>query len=137
MSIILVIEDDPLVRANILDLLEAEGFDGRGAADGDAGIRIALEQPPDLVICDIMMPGADGYAVFRALRSNARTAQVPFVFLTARADRSDVRGGIGLGADDYVTKPFTRLELLHSIGSLLAAGAQTQHSMNWVSLHIS
>src|SRR5262245_19862387 len=115
MKKILVIEDDPVIRSNILELLDAEGFEGIGASGGESGIRAGLENPPELVICDIMMPDADGYAVLSALRADPRTAAVPFIFLTAKADRADVRAGMNLGADDYVTKPFTRSEILESI----------------------
>jgi two-component system, NtrC family, response regulator AtoC len=115
MSKVLVIEDDAAVRSNILDLLEAEGFLGLGAADGREGVALAVKHLPDLVICDVGMPGIDGFEVFEILSSQAATAALPFIFLSARAERSDVRRGMTLGADDYLTKPFTRTELLDSI----------------------
>jgi two-component system response regulator AtoC len=115
MSTVLVIEDDLAVRSNILDLLEAEGFNGLGAADGRAGVALAVQHLPDLVICDVGMPGIDGFEVFEILSGQAHTAVLPFIFLSARAERADVRRGMALGADDYLTKPFTRNELLDSI----------------------
>ncbi|HEX6243105.1 MAG TPA: sigma-54 dependent transcriptional regulator, partial [Polyangiales bacterium] len=115
MNKVLVIEDDEAVRCNILDLLEAEGFEGLGAPDGRQGIALALQRLPDLVICDVGMPGIDGFEVFEILSQSATTAALPFVFLSARAERSDVRRGMTLGADDYLTKPFTRAELLDTI----------------------
>jgi two-component system response regulator AtoC len=115
MNKVLVIEDDAAVRSNILDLLEAEGFIGLGAADGRRGVELAVQQQPDLVICDVGMPGIDGFEVFEILSGRPATAALPFIFLSARAERSDVRRGMALGADDYLTKPFTRAELLDSI----------------------
>jgi two-component system response regulator AtoC len=119
MSAILVIEDDLLVRSNVLDLLEAEGFLGIGAESGERGVELAVQHLPDLVICDVMMPGIDGFQVYEILSAQPATAVIPFIFLSARADRADVRRGMALGADDYVTKPFTRLELLDSIRTRL------------------
>jgi two-component system response regulator AtoC len=118
-SRILIIEDDAAVRGNILDLLEAEGFEGLAAEDGEAGVELALRQLPDLIICDVSMPGIDGYEVFELLSARPSTAVIPFMFLSARAERADVRRGMALGADDYVTKPFTRHELLDSIRARL------------------
>jgi DNA-binding NtrC family response regulator len=116
---ILVIEDDDTIRSNILELLEAEGFDGVGMGDGKAGISAALRQVPDVIVCDITMPVMDGHQVLAAIRDYPETAAVPFIFLTARAQRDDVREGMRLGADDYLTKPFTRRELLDSIEARL------------------
>jgi two-component system response regulator AtoC len=119
MGKILVIEDDENIRANVLDLLEAEGFEGVSAQDGKAGVELAVQQLPDLIICDIAMPGIDGFEVLEILSMKPTTAAIPFVFLTARAERSSVRRGMALGADDYITKPFTRAELLEAIASRL------------------
>jgi two-component system, NtrC family, response regulator AtoC len=118
-SKILVIEDDAGIRANILDLFEAEGFEGIGACDGESGVTLAVQQLPDLIICDIAMPGINGYEVFEILSMQAATAVIPFIFLSARAERADIRRGMTLGADDYLTKPFTRTELLDSIHARL------------------
>ncbi len=119
MTKILVIEDDPPVRTNLLKLLEAEGFEVKGAENGEAGVSLAIEQVLDLILCDIMMPELDGHGVLEALRKNIATAAIPFIFLTAKAERSDWRQGMELGADDYLTKPFTRDELLGAIATRL------------------
>lgn len=119
MTKILVIEDEKSVRENILDLLEAENFDTIAAANGRIGVELALSEVPDLILCDLMMPEIDGYGVLIALREESVTANIPFIFLTARAARADFRQGMELGADDYLTKPFTRDELLSAIASRL------------------
>ena len=119
MTKILVIEDENSVRENILDLLEAESFEILAAANGKIGIDLAVSQVPDLILCDLMMPNIDGYEVLKKLNLQAATATIPFIFLTARTAKADVRKGMNLGADDYVTKPFTRLELLNAIISRL------------------
>ncbi|MCU0545670.1 MAG: response regulator [Oscillatoriaceae cyanobacterium Prado104] len=112
---ILIIEDEEPIRENILELLEAEKFIALGATNGKAGIKLALEQIPDLILCDVMMPEIDGYGVLKALRSEPITATIPVIFLTAKADKTDVRLGMELGADDYITKPCTPQELLKAI----------------------
>lgn len=119
MTKILVIEDEQLVRENILDLLEAEGFDAIGAENGHVGITWAWDRKPDLIICDVMMPELDGYEVLKLLRKEPVTATIPFIFLTAKADKGDLRQGMQLGADDYLTKPFTASELLGAIATRL------------------
>ena len=119
MDKILVIEDDENIRANVLDLLEAEGFAATGAPDGSSGVELAVRLLPALIICDVMMPGIDGYEVLEILSMKPATAVIPFVFLSARTERADVRRGMALGADDYITKPFTRSELLEAIRSRL------------------
>jgi DNA-binding NtrC family response regulator len=116
---ILVIEDDADIRANMKDLLEVEGFEVLEAADGIAGVELAEARRPELVLCDITMPGADGYTVLQTLRERRETAFIPFVFLSARASRADVRMGMELGADDYLTKPFSSAELLSAIRTRL------------------
>jgi signal transduction histidine kinase len=123
MSRILVVEDEAPVRANLVELLEAEGFEVLEAADGLAGVRVASEQVPDLVVCDVMMPGLDGHGVLAELRRHPATAAVPFIFLTARADRVDMRTGMNLGADDYLSKPFSRDELLSALETRLGRHA--------------
>jgi DNA-binding NtrC family response regulator len=116
---ILVIEDDEAIRSNILDLIDAEGYEGISAEQGVHGVELALRIHPDIIISDITMPVLDGYGVLREVRSNPELQAIPFIFLTAKADRADIRGGMGLGADDYITKPFTRAELLDAIESRL------------------
>jgi two-component system, sensor histidine kinase and response regulator len=114
---ILVIEDDKLSRKNLLKILKAEAFEAIGAESGKIGIQIAIEQEPDIIICDIMMPDIDGYEVFKILRQEPSTILIPFIFLTAKTERADVRQGMNLGADDYLTKPFEVDELLKAIAT--------------------
>ncbi len=119
MTKILVIEDEESVRENILDLLEAENFETLAAANGKIGVDLAVSEVPDVILCDLMMPNIDGYEVLKLLNSQAITATIPFIFLTARTAKADVRQGMELGADDYLTKPFSRSELLNAIMSRL------------------
>ncbi|WP_041226144.1 hybrid sensor histidine kinase/response regulator [Crinalium epipsammum] len=119
MKKILVIEDEQSVREIILDILDAEGFDPIGAENGRIGVQTATEHLPDLIICDIMMPELDGRDVLLELRQQPATSTIPFVFLSAKADRTDLRQGMELGADDYLTKPFTRSEILQTIQTRL------------------
>jgi CheY-like chemotaxis protein/two-component sensor histidine kinase len=122
-SKILVVEDDASIRSSLVDLLDAEDYDVRGADDGAEGVQQARDFLPDLIICDIMMPEIDGYGVLDQLRLDPATATIPFIFLTAKADRADLRRGMGLGADDYLTKPFTRDEILTAIEARLTRRA--------------
>ena len=115
MATLLVIEDEAPLRANIVRLLTAEGYRVIAAADGDEGIRRAREDRPDLVICDILMPLVDGYGVLATLRSQPETAAIPFIFLTASADKEDLARGLQSGASDYVTKPFKIADLLAAV----------------------
>ena len=116
---ILVIEDEVEIRSNLLELLTAEGYNVVGADNGMTGLLGAFEHLPDLIICDVMMPELDGYDVLRALRQEPKTIATPFIFLTALANKGDVRQGMVLGADDYLTKPFTRADVLTAIKSRL------------------
>ncbi len=117
---ILVIEDENTIREELVDWLTFEGFEALGAANGREGIEMALADVPDLIISDITMPEVDGYGVLLELQKHPRTMSIPFVFLTARADKSFVRHGMELGADDYLTKPFTLVELMSAINARLA-----------------
>lgn len=119
MSKILVIEDEVPICNSLVEILLAEGFDAMGARDGHTGVRLAQAHQPDLVICDVMMPEVDGYRVLQALRQCASTATIPFIFLTARGARDDLRRGMLLGADDYLTKPCSAKELLAAISTRL------------------
>ncbi|MCG5056610.1 MAG: response regulator [Limnoraphis sp. WC205] len=119
MSKILVIEDEEAIRENIVELLEIEDFEVISAENGRIGFQQASEHLPDLILCDVMMPELDGYGVLSALRSNSTTATIPFIFLTAKAEYSDIRQGMGLGADDYLTKPCTAEELLEAVRTRL------------------
>jgi diguanylate cyclase (GGDEF)-like protein len=120
MTKILIIEDEPNVRRLIAELLLMEGFEVIPAKNGSVGIECAQTQLPDLILCDVMMPELDGYQVLSQLRKNPLTALIPFIFLTARASKADLRQGMELGADDYLTKPFTANELLGAIAARLA-----------------
>ena len=119
MKTILVIEDEPTIRENILGILEINGFQTLGAEDGIAGVQQAKAYHPDLILCDILMPGIDGYGVLAALRKDVDTAMIPLIFLSAKAERSDFRLGMNLGADDYLTKPFSSKELVAAVSSRL------------------
>jgi two-component system, sensor histidine kinase and response regulator len=116
---ILVIEDEKDVRLNIIEILNSGGFDALNADNGKTGIKLAKEGAPDLIICDIKMSDFDGYNVLTELRQDPITATIPFIFLTAKAAKADIRQGMNLGADDYLTKPFRRFELLDTITARL------------------
>ena len=115
MSIILVIEDEEPVRENILEILENEGFDTITAENGSIGLYLAQEKIPDLILCDVLMPELDGYGVLNALRSESKTATIPFMFLSAKTAAMDLQQGMDLGANAYLRKPFTLEELLIAI----------------------
>jgi YesN/AraC family two-component response regulator len=119
MTKVLVIEDEAETRGIFLDSLEAEGFEAIGAKNGVVGVQKALENLPDLVLCDIMMPELDGYGVLSTLRQDPTTVMIPFIFLTAKATKAEFRQGMDLGADDYLTKPSTVEELLAAIATRL------------------
>ena len=123
MQKILVIEDEEFVRANILELLEAEKFQAIEANNGEVGVVLAQQHLPDLIICDVMMPKLDGYGVLKALQQNPATAIIPFLFLTAKAETTDIRQGMNLGADDYITKPYEPADLLNSVTTRLNRNA--------------
>jgi two-component system, OmpR family, alkaline phosphatase synthesis response regulator PhoP len=112
---ILVIEDEKSVLNNILEILASGGFKATGAKNGPLGIRIAKEQAPNLILCDIMMPEVDGYSVLSSLKREPATAAIPFIFITAKSAHADMRHGMNLGIDDYIIKPFRRMELLDAI----------------------
>ena len=117
MTKILVIEDEAGIRMTLSMMLKAEGFEVAAADNGRAGIETARAESPDLILCDINMPEMNGYEVLEQLRKEPSLAATPFVFLTARVDRGDMRRGMNLGADDYLTKPFTRDELLETVNA--------------------
>ncbi|MDJ0727082.1 MAG: response regulator [Prochloraceae cyanobacterium] len=120
MAKILVIEDERPVRENLVELLEAEDYETYSTENGLLGTVWAYNHFPDLIICDVMMPEIDGYEVLSGLRANSVTASIPLIFLTAKADKTDIRRGMNLGADDYLTKPFSRKEVLEAISSRLS-----------------
>lgn len=112
---LLIIEDQAPMRRNIALMLQMEGYDVATAENGRAGLEAARKIKPDLILCDVMMPEMDGYGVVQALREDASFASTPFIFLTAKSDRTDVRIGMNFGADDYLTKPVVRDDLLAAI----------------------
>jgi two-component system sensor histidine kinase/response regulator len=116
---VLVIEDMESLREEIMETLVCEDFEVLGAENGTIGVKLAKEHLPDLIVCDVMMPGIDGFDTLRALRQYDLTAVIPFIFLTAKSDKIDVRQGMELGADDYITKPFATSELLTAINTRL------------------
>lgn len=128
MTKILVIEDELSLLEEILTILDFENFEAKGASDGVMGVQLAREFKPDLIISDIMMPGLDGYEVLRELQDESATSRIPFVFLTAKSDRTQLRYGMELGADDYIPKPFTRDELLTAIQTRLAKQSAIQQA---------
>ena len=115
MTKILAIEDEPQMRQNLLTILEMEGFHAVGAENGRVGLEKARSELPHLILCDVMMPEMDGYAVLQHLREDPATARIPFVFLTAKGEGADFRIGMNLGADDYLTKPVVVEDLLKTI----------------------
>lgn len=115
MTKILVIEDELTVREGIIDTLTAENFQAIGAENGHLGVQLAQQEIPALIICDIMMPLLNGYQVLTTLRSEPTTAIIPLIFLTAKVSQADRRQGMELGADDYLTKPFTIDALLKAV----------------------
>ncbi|UJB71147.1 EAL domain-containing protein [Acaryochloris sp. 'Moss Beach'] len=116
---ILIIEDEPQIRDIIQEILECEGYRTLEADNGLTGLQLAQQNPPDLIVCDVMMPELDGFDVLKGLRENPGIGSIPMIFLTAKTDRASVRKGMNLGADDYITKPFTHLELLSAIDARL------------------
>lgn len=112
---VLIIEDSLEVRENTAELLELAGYHVLTAANGKEGVTAAQQYHPDLILCDIMMPILDGYGVLHLLGKHVETSRIPFIFLTAKSERSDIRRGMELGADDYIVKPYNDTELLKSI----------------------
>jgi len=120
MTKVLYIEDDAVLRENTAELLELSGFNVITAPNGKIGIEKAKNELPDIILCDIMMLGIDGYGVLEELSKCKSTHLIPFIFLSAKTERQDIRKGMNLGADDYITKPFTEEELLSAINSRIA-----------------
>ncbi|MCC7446564.1 MAG: response regulator [Anaerolineae bacterium] len=119
MKTILVIDDDLVIRQLVTAVFKSENYCVLAAPNGSIGLELAQQHLPDLVICDINMPDMDGYAVLAALQANEATADIPFIFLSAREERDDIRRGMNLGADDYVTKPFRVGELASTVATRL------------------
>lgn len=128
MKKILVIEDNNDIRENIVELLELSGYATIEAANGKEGLQKAIVEMPDLIICDIMMPVMDGYGVLSGLNNHPKASLIPFIFLTAKAEKEDFRKGMGLGADDYITKPFEEKELMDAIELRLQRAELLRHA---------
>src|SRR5947208_7024415 len=124
MKKILVIEDEPEMRRNITTLLRYHDYEPIAAENGRQGIEAARREKPDLILCDVMMPELDGYAVLQALQTDASLARIPFIFLTAKGEKDDLRSGMNLGADDYLTKPVANADLVRAIETRLRRSEQ-------------
>ena len=124
---VLIIEDNNDIRENVIEILELAGYQVFEANNGKAGVDLAIKNKPDIILCDIMMPELDGYGVLYLLNKNTETAAIPFIFLTAKTERLDLRKGMEMGADDYLTKPFDDMELLSAIESRLKKKEQQQN----------
>lgn len=120
MKKVLLIEDDMALRENTAELLELSNYEVTTAPNGRIGIDLAIANPPQIVVCDIMMPEVDGYGVLEALSSNPSTSHIPFIFLSAKTEHKEIRKGMDMGADDYLTKPFEEEELISAIESRIA-----------------
>ena len=130
---ILLIEDEAPLRGEVAEWLTFEDYEVIKAADGIAGVEAVFRYQPDLILCDIMMPKLDGYGVLLETNANPATVATPFIFMTARASHDDLREGMSSGADDYITKPFTRQELLHAIQNQLEKRtAREQYHQNQI-----
>jgi len=125
MKKILVIEDEPEMRRNITALLRYYNYEPVAAENGRAGIEAMRREKPDLILCDVMMPELDGYGVLQTLQTDAALARIPFIFLTAKGEKEDLRSGMNLGADDYLTKPVANADLVRAIEARLRRSEQT------------
>src|SRR4030095_9435940 len=124
MKKILVIEDEPEMRRNITTLLRYHEYEPIAAENGRQGIELARRERPDLILCDVMMPELDGYGVIQALQSDLSLARIPFIYLTAKGEKDDLRSGMNRGADDYLTKPVVNADLVRAIESRLRRSEQ-------------
>ncbi|MBO0936013.1 response regulator [Fibrella sp. HMF5335] len=136
MNTILVIEDNPEMRANITEILQLAPYQVVQAANGKQGVALARQQRPDLILCDIMMPELDGYGVLHIVSKDPDLAGLPFIFLTAKAESADFRFGMNLGADDYLTKPFDDIALLNAVEIRLKKGKQSRPEHTSDSAHL-
>ena len=121
---ILVIEDEPEMRRNLMALLRFHDFEPIAAENGRRGVELARQEKPDLILCDVMMPELDGHGVLQAVHQDASLALIPFIFLTAKGDKDDLRSGMNLGADDYLTKPVANADLVEAIEARLRRSRQ-------------
>jgi DNA-binding response OmpR family regulator len=128
MSKILLIEDNPEIRENMAEILDLAGYRVFTAANGKDGVALAMHEQPDLILCDIMMPVLDGYGVLHMLQKHENLKHTPFIFLTAKSERNEIRKGMELGADDYITKPFDGTELLNAIAVRIKKAEQLKQA---------
>ncbi len=126
MKKILLIEDNPEINENTSEILQLAGYQVVSAQNGKTGVDLAQKEKPDLIVCDIMMPELDGYGVLHILSKKDETANIPFIFLTAKTEKTDIRKGMNLGADDYLTKPFDDTDLLNAIEARLRKASMIQ-----------
>ena len=124
MTTLLLIEDNASMRRNIAQILDIEGYRVLTANDGMEGMKLMRTERPDLVLCDIMMPGMGGYDVLAQVRADAALASLPFIFLTAKGEMPDLRLGMSLGADDYLAKPVSSADLLNAVRARLQRATQ-------------
>jgi len=117
MKKILVVEDEPEMRRNLVTILRLEKYQVLAAQNGRVGLQLAARELPDLILCDVMMSELDGHGVLKALRNDPTTRNIPFIFLTAKGEKADLRSGMDLGADDYLTKPVARVDLLNAVAA--------------------
>lgn len=127
---VLIIEDNNDIRDNIVEILGLTGYTVFEAATGKTGVQLAMQHLPDIILCDIMMPDLDGYGVVYMLGKQPETATIPFIFITAKAERADVRKGMEMGADDYLIKPFDDMELLNAIEARLKKNEAKKHVLS-------
>ena len=133
MKKVLLIEDDAILRENTAELLELANYNVFTASNGQLGLETAKKETPDIIVCDIMMPVLDGYAVLDHLSKNEKTKYIPFIFLSAKTEHKDIRKGMDLGADDYIPKPFSEEELVSAIESRLAKASILKEQKNTMS----
>ncbi|ALQ50878.1 response regulator transcription factor [Nitrosomonas ureae] len=129
-TLILIIEDEKSLRENISEIIRHYGYRVISAPSGEDGVKAALELIPNIIICDIMLPGIDGFDVLTRLKQSSQLLSTAFIFLTAKSTRSDTRTGMNMGADDYLTKPFTKEELINSIKARIEKLAKTLNTQN-------
>lgn len=128
---IFIIEDNDMIRENVVDILTIHDFKITAFSDGNIAIKEIKKIKPDLVLCDIMMPALPGYKVLEALKDDVATAMIPFIFVTSKSEKTDVRSGMDLGADDYLTKPFTIKELISTVNARLEKAEKEKNSFNY------
>jgi CRP/FNR family cyclic AMP-dependent transcriptional regulator len=129
MKKVLIIEDNPAIRTNIVEILELAQYRTQTAENGKTGMEQAIQFQPDLIICDIVMPELDGYGVIQATQKNPGLAQIPFIFLTGKSEKDEIRKAMDMGADDYITKPFSGTELLSAVESRLSKMERTKKDL--------